>query len=271
MIVRRHFQNGALAPRGRYRKNIASPQARNLIGWWPGRMRGQQLEDLSGFDSHGDLSGGSSSVIGDSFSVSAVDFPGNSNNRVVFPNDARWYPAGGTVCAWANADTLGQNNFGRIVYNRNGTDAAGVELLLWNTSQCAGSVDAGSASTDLQGGSVTLGETFHSGVSWGDGAVRLWQNGVQVASGTDRALSLPSTPGVLQLGIRASDNLREFDGRIWDVRFYDRPVGAAMMRQIYAPGTRWDLYREPVRRNYFVPGAAAGGSVAPRLTLMGVG
>lgn len=113
-----------------------------------------------------------------------------------------------------------------------------------------------SETADILAGNTTLSADvwYHGAVTYGDGTVTLYLNGLPDGSGSSSQTF--SSAGQLGIG-RGSD--QALIGSICDVRLYNRALGPGEIWQMYAPETRWELYRLPGRMLY----AAAAGAGNP--------
>lgn len=90
----------------------------------------------------------------------------------------------------------------------------------------------------VSGVTATVGEVYHLLVTYRAGTLTLYVNGFNRGSDTDGAYS-EGALGVLQI----SQASNYFQGRIGEVRVYDRELSAAEAWQLYDPATRWALYQ----------------------------
>jgi len=74
---------------------------------------------------------------------------------------------------------------------------------------------------------------------------------------------------IARIGYDGADNAANC--QMADIRIYDRPLSAAEVWQLWAPQTRWELYRPAKRRTWILPAGAAGGALPARRALLGVG
>jgi hypothetical protein len=127
----------------------------------------------------------------------------------------------------------------------------------------------GSSHTTQTVGSYSTDTLYHIALAWDD-ISDTWQfyaNGKQIGSG--------SFSGPLDLGTsdayigRVSWGLW-FQGKIYDVRVYNRRLIAPEIRAIYNPATRWDLCEPLLYPVVSAPAAAAGNLIGGKLVGGGI-
>ncbi|MDP2704970.1 MAG: LamG domain-containing protein [bacterium] len=145
-----------------------------------------------------------------------------------------------TVMAWIAPDDLGDSSAGNIV-NKYGCGADGWRLALDTTSRFAfsyqwtGGVGRWRTTSDV----LSFGATFqHVAVTYNSGSSSnnpsLYYNGASVAvSETNTPASSPDNDSANNLHIGISCGTNEFDGRIDEIRVYNRILSAAEIKAIY--------------------------------------
>jgi hypothetical protein len=148
------------------------------------------------------------------------------NDSVTIPDSPALTPTGGmTVSAWVNPDAL---NAWRPIVSKERSPIPTYGLYAsasGGSSQPTARVFTNGDLTTNGTASFALNAWTHEAMTWNGTTLRLFVNGVQVASRTVSGALAPST-GPLRLG---GDSVRGewFSGRIDEVRVYGRPLTAA--------------------------------------------
>lgn len=225
--------------------NKDSPQAQDLIRWWPCRDNTQALRDLC----RGDHLAGS----GTTRTMRVTDRGRINDVGVAAPYFTAASPfksgdglnAGGTICAWKNnyyLDTGTQTLFSSLDW---ATFLDGIQLYC--RSNIHSTLVVGSASTYQALDSVLTGTTnvtSHVAGTWGDGYLRVYKDGkvdVQVA----QTVIPVTTVRAHRVAENAAGSSRPFAGSFDDIRIYCRPLTPQEMFRVYDPETRFDLYWKP--------------------------
>jgi hypothetical protein len=233
---------------------------RGLLAWWlalPNWNRGYEWRDICG-RYHGAFTNMDASsdwlTTYRTGGLGAVDFDG-TNDRV---STTLGFSTPFSATAWIYPRTFGGSSKGRVFdagqviwFLDNSGDAGAINTILL----VANAVNTGSITTSNV---ITTNTWQHVGVSYDPvaGIAQHYVNGVNIGSNT-------ATPGTaatnLQIGGRTSDNARNFDGMIDDVRVFDYLMTAEVFQQIYADSLAG--YPRTLNR-IFIPigkGAAGGG------------
>jgi hypothetical protein len=235
------------------RPNPASPQAANLIAWWPMAAPFPRL-----------------------FDAAQQRYP-----SALEPLDWVPTPLGG----WAvRFDGTKYWNWGDQAAFNFGNNPFAISCWAWFTGSTVSFLVSKRASGDVGydlvygvGGAGTLqaivqhdvtpistGDTtglndgnYHHVVFGYDGAlVRLIVDGGKVSIGAATAGGSVNNTQSFQFGARGGANL--WTGRMFDVRVYLQGPTTAFASQMYQPATRWQLYQTPSRRLWLdAPAAAA--------------
>ncbi|MDJ0709612.1 MAG: DNRLRE domain-containing protein [Woeseiaceae bacterium] len=152
--------------------------------------------------------------------------------------------SGLTMTAWFNATTLSDD--GRLISKATGTNASDA---IWQLSLVSAGaqyrirmrISASGATTTMADSSVDLepGRWYLAAATYDNagGQMKLYLDGVEVASGSHSAGGTLDTDSAVPVWIGANGTLaRFFHGRIDDVRVYDRPLSAAEISDLFAMG-----------------------------------
>lgn len=267
-----HFNQavGNKAPRGPVALNRASPQALGLAAAW--RLftgPGLGLRDFSGHGAHLTLGTGSQTpswAVRGGLDGYALDFDGGDEAHVAGGDVPALDIVGDkiTLCAWIKPDTQGTSGGSRVISKR--TDAGGSDVYalfpldgttpsndgFWFRLTCGG----GTTSL-IHNVLVTAGVWQHWCGTYDGATMRLYRNGVQVAS-TAKTGNIDASARAVHLGHREGE-ARYFDGGMADVRVYNRALSAREVFALYDPASRWGLYRETQVPRVWP--AAVGGAV----------
>lgn len=246
-------------PHGPVRLNRSSPQARGLVGWWPGYVDAGQriISDYSGYAHHAAWSGTSVGSISSEFGVVVPSMAGTSDNPV---GDAEIPQLQGASNAslsiwWRRPAT---NEYSGIGYGED--SASRFHLAAWDTSAVYATVNGAFSN-------ATLNDTeWHHGVITFDGTQATANNRVVLyIDGEVPSRGSASYPTAL--GSKSGNRIRLGypvgvtigDGAWFDARAYDRTLsGAEVVEQYYH--ARWDLWDAPRKSvRYFIPSVEAGG------------
>ena len=147
-----------------------------------------------------------------------------------------------TISAWIYPRSYGVNSLGRIVDKNNGT--VGYTLFTDNSNVSKGisfainSTNTGTETLSVAN-SIVLNRWQHVIVTFnGNRLASIYINGMFVGSSTLNAF--PTTSSAINFGIgsRTFDNLRNFDGKIDDVRIYNRPLSATEVKSLHKLGSQ---------------------------------
>ena len=146
-----------------------------------------------------------------------------------------------SIVAWIYLNSYGDNNFGRILDN---LDTSGADVgWSWYVNNNGGintmslNIADGVVETETGNtGTLSTGSWIHVGVVFDDTAntVDWYVNGV--AGATDTAGKTPSASGINPTIGDRNDNLRQFDGRLDEVAFFDRTISEAEVNDIMNNG-----------------------------------
>ena len=242
--------------------NRASPQAVGLVGWWPVlASRGSSVLYSLARPYNGTLQSTTLTWETDSQMGMRLNFP---RADAAYISTAFPAPTTGpfTLAGWirtANAGSyraiLGCSANGGIEWRLNPSEQ--LELLQESVALVATS-----------GGTVTTAAWAHVALTWASGgAYVFYVNGQAAGSGTN---NVTYSAGTFDIGRHGTLSGEGYGGQIADLRVYERSLSDAEIWQMYAPQTRWDLYR--VTPSVVAPPIAAPVvSGAIRMPLLGVG
>ena len=152
------------------------------------------------------------------------------------------FPTSGdfTFATWAYFDTLGGADM--MLVGHNGSSTIG-ELALYITATLSSAVWFNAVSTDniIIANNVTLATWIHYAVTRDNGVLRLFYNGIQIGTGIgDVTLNFGACE--LLIGTEADTGCagtlgNYFDGRLDDIRRYDRALSSTDMLALFAMGS----------------------------------
>lgn len=237
--------------------NRASPQATGLVAWWPtlGNIGSAALYDKSLRNNNGvlqNLATWASPYATQPNLGIAIDYPANTGDRyVALPGNILSGDVY-SVCAWFVTDEINVYRAIFSIYTAN-NDACEVFIDTVN-ARLFGAQFSNRIFT--ANNSIATGVLYHVVLASDGVNTRFYLNGF--ASGTTGLISFStfSTAGTIGARTGGAGDL-EFNGRIGDVRVYNRTLSAAEAFAFWAPSTRWDLYK-PIPRAFFMSQLAVG-------------
>jgi len=209
---------------------------------------------------------------------SSIDFQ-NSDDSLTCgtATDILMYNSAGSTTAWIYMDSLGPSNLGRIISKQNGSNVG----LSFAVNTCGGSgqtlffsVSGSTGLSKIASALMNLNQWHHVAYTW-DGTtnssgVKLYIDGVEASSycsSANGASLTDNSAGTIRIGNRGALD-RGFDGRISEVKTYNRELSATEILQSYhklkrkldhAPKAYWDL-------NELAHGETADGKTFPDYT-----
>ncbi len=237
--------------------NIWSPQARGLFFWWPtiGLAGGPTITDKIGTN-NGTLNSGAlwSNISG----IPAIDLDGSSTADIALGQtvSALSSSSPGTVSIWFNPDVF----LTRALLG----GSAAENYFFWKFVSGPPFIFRVANPTDRIDYVIPepIVGAWHLVTVTRDGTnQRLFWNGIESTSGV---LTTDDTTNIDFIG-RYSGTGEDFNGRVRDIRIYNRALSAADAYQLYAPSTRWDLYHPPSRAFFLHTAAVAGGTILPQM------
>ena len=234
--------------------NLQSPQARGLGGWWPTlRWNGDQvLYDLSGYRGHGDIVNDTADIdyVRHEKLGTGLDFLNTNRqaNGARVQTPATGVMSQGTLCAWVQPDIMPT---GAVQLVSNADSANRLYMAMQETQF---EIRLGSSSGGLRG-SITAGQLTHVLITWRGGTGYLYQDGVQAGASYSYTGVVGTTSGYLYFGSYAASG-GAYDGKMWDVRKYNRMLSDAEVFAIYSK--YWELYQPlvPFQIGYIAAGGA---------------
>lgn len=199
--------------------NETTPEQNDLQAHWTlDEGSGSTAGDISGNGNDGTLEGGPTwtpnGLIG-----GALDFDGTNDRVEVTTIPQAWSAI--TVAAWVKNDTGADSTTNDIASRWNFPSSRSWVLTHHRNNQYFWEVHGKGA---ISGGSVSTEWTHVAGTyDQFTGTMRLYVNGTQVATQTGLSGSLPTTTSDVFIGGQ-QDGRNYFDGRIDDVRLYDRAL-----------------------------------------------
>lgn len=222
--------------------NQVGPQASNLAVWYTALPS----------DPIGTLAGGAVSFTDSTDKLVGVDIPGSVGDHVNLGDlSAVDFGSGNfSIVLWIKLDVL---NSGRHIFVGKDTDTGRQFALEYDAN--ADNTDVFRIAYYVSGASVFLDTSanfmpdtnLHHVVAQRNGSTfEIYRDAVLIASGTTGGThgTMDATATPLWLGERGYPSFTEpINGKIFDVRFYSTALSAALIQELYAPATRWSLYK----------------------------
>jgi hypothetical protein len=228
--------------------NRASPQAKGLVGWWPGNAfpGGKVLRDLSGHRNDCAFPGGTSDPVWVTSERGLVlDFDGTDD----YVETTMVLPADFSVGAWFKRKVIAPDSV--IVYR-------GIDLLDGETFMISmnvgGNIRAGVRSAAPAWfltafyGPYNDDEFHHVMATYDDSKkeIKLYIDGI-LKETKNFVGAVNDDNSTFRIG-RRNPTSSPFTGLIDDTRFYNRPCSATETWQMFDHSTRWELCRPLIRR-----------------------
>jgi hypothetical protein len=231
-------------PIGPFTRNTNSIQSAGLVAWWPPlRFPGINygIPDMAG--SSNALQQGALGWVYDPDIGWAPDYVANTANFLLAGAGSALNPTTAmTISAWINPDNVANE---QILVDRDTSGGRSYSLRIKGTKLYL--LVGTTSSLNSVGPALSIGVPYLLMVS-GD-ATQGWigyVNGVYAGAGAWTAPAATASINRIGRGGYAYFEL-PFNGRIGDVRIYNRALSAAEVWQLYDPITRWELY-QPARR-----------------------
>lgn len=248
--------------------NLASPQARTLLGWWPtvGMGGGNTIFNRASRAYNMALAGTYTNPYPAAVVGNAVKYNGSSGYAATTgPN-----PAAFTLTCWANFTSLSSNNC--PVGNFGSGSDKGFWLNVTNTGVFYLWISTdGSAQSSIDSGATTLstGTWYHLAATYNAGACAIYINGRQIATGSiGSAYHATTTANAFAIGRLGALSSDYANAAIADVRLYGSALSAYEIQAMYLPQTRWELYAPLIPISYYAAPSATiidpGTSSTPR-------
>jgi len=217
-----------------------SALTQDLVAWY--RFEDGDARDYTAGDStFGDSENYSGTVNGASYlsNGGVTDFESGANSGAFDFDGSSDYITTGynkdkddfTYCAWVNADSVSGTN--DIIDSLDNTSAYWARIE-FDSGEVSFVTDVNSNRVDLKGSNVSTGEWYHvAGVRSSNGDMELYLDGSLDATDSNNSDTIPHTNNE-RIGGRADDgSLENFNGRIDDVRIYNRALTASEISDIY--------------------------------------
>jgi hypothetical protein len=246
--------------------NPASPQAQGLLGWWPElAMRGTRTyQDRISYN-HGSPNDVQITLDLDAERGWAWRFPYINNTYVEVPriNASLDIGAGSyTVSLWVYLESgiLATSSYVCVATMRDSANYTGWILALYPQTDAThpnkllfgvAATHAGPYPTALANATFPTARWVHVAgvVDRKSQIVKLYLDGVpQTTTASIAALGAINGTKPIRLGYESG--LAAFKGRQSDLRIYGRALSDQEIYQLYAPETRWDLYRSQLHRKF---------------------
>jgi len=268
-----HVPRGVQRPRWPFSLNRDSPQADGLIAWWPGWAgAGTTLHSYGGLRGSGTALAADGTFNGtiawnvdpDGLMGNVVEFPGGvGGDRVDIPFFLNPNDGPASICVWGYLRSMPGNNDQNIIFQQEG--AGGVKWLGVRNDATKNSVTTAiggilfEANTDI---TARTNEWIHYSCTWssgGSGTMNIYLDGENDGSATRDPQSETSgyRYGAHKVPGMGPGEGESWDGFLCDLRIYNVEVPASVVRAMWSPSSRWDMYYELNRIYYSFPPAAA--------------
>jgi len=238
--------------------NWESPQAAGLAGWWPTLLSAgaSRLRDVSGRGRH--LAGYNSPAW---TSTSLGQVPAFNNSRYFEADISLSGLLEITMSVWLYQPGT-RANFDVMMSNGNwstclqwATDAVAPYGVRWKVDTSGGvqNLDAANA---VPSSAWTLLSATYDGVT-----SRLYVNGEEINSATYSSSFDNGNTGITLGAMYGGGNALN-TAYMAEPRLYNRALPATVIRSMYAPETRWELYAWPRRRVWYAAGTGGQTLVA---------
>lgn len=250
IITSRTRRQHGRKPSWPYSINRGSPQAQGLAYWWPGDPAGGKtlFELVRGSD--GTLTNGPAWVPGPEGGM-VIDGDA-TDDYIVFPQTGFANPS--SVFWWFRPDDTSAGDRRAV-----GVAAGSVGGFIRQNGTVLQALDTGGGTWTTIVSGIEVGWQHVGAVYLGSGSCTGYRNGNpgSTAGSTTPTIwqSQPWTYGAAYLGAYGS----YFGACIHDLRIYRTEVPASTIAAMYDPATRWDLYYQPGRRAFSLPGVTPGG------------
>ena len=238
--------DGNHAPKWPFTLNRDSPQARGLVGWWPLTEGGGPTQrDLSGFGRNTSFKAGTETWEKTSLGSSAVLFD-DASSEYLQTDKAVVTARPFTMSCWVNSNDDSILQMAMTISDISSTTNFAWLALAGATAgdpvDCAMKDGSGIVGTVTSTG-YTVGKWHHIVGTFGDEIAAYIDGG----SKTTTSVKTPTNIDRLSIGRvhRAGTAPAYFSGSIFDARIYNRVLSDQEVFDLFAPPTRWDLYKPP--------------------------
>jgi len=199
-----------------------------MVSWWPGDRDTIDIQDSN----NGTLQNGvafASGMVDQAFS-----FDASLNAGVLIPSSPALNPTEAvTIDAWVKPFSF-PNAFAEVVRkDQENSSVPQYELAVTNTGQAH--CDIGGFGNPVAG-SVPLNQWSHLACTYDRQAVRLYVNGIEVASFA-ATQAIPTATTNLAIGKEDGSTVRNFDGLIDEVEIFNRALTASEIQAIVNAGS----------------------------------
>ena len=215
-----------------------------LNGYWPLNEESGEALDHSGSENHGTLNGGVTQgvtgLLGDtSYSFSGDGGEVDSESALISGQSSL------TASAWINAESITSSSNSehyesnnQIVSNIEGWDNDTWAMALDSSNEVFFYIDEGGNEINFRSssGPVTTNEWIHiTCVYQASRFMKIYVNGTKVAENSVSTGTLGNTTNSLKISLDGSNS---FNGKISEVRIYDRPLTKSEIQYLYSVGER---------------------------------
>jgi YVTN family beta-propeller protein len=208
------------------------------VAWW----KGENNADDSIGDNNGTLQGEAAYSTGQT--GQAFSFSSATHDGVTVPSGAALNPTEAiTMSAWIKP-TATSNDWPYIIGKRSAPFGAiqySITISNRNTFTC----DITGAGVNAEGGTVPLNQWSHVACTYDRNTLRLYVNGVEVASAAGSATMVTGNEP-LTIGKLDGSDIRYFDGQIDEVKIYSRSLSAAEVANDYGLVSWWKGENNPL-------------------------
>jgi hypothetical protein len=214
---------------------------RGLIGWWP--FDDGTPSDFSSFRNHGQLGSGLprpiEGIVADDFARRGAYLFDGTTNGINVPGFS--YVGSTLSIEWWSMPTVSMSGIGPRYLTNSHTDSdnAGFQIQNWPFGGGVQFAVGNGTTYDyiLVGVDPPVGSWMHYVCTFNAGKFTVYQNGVSVGTSTSSTVTTMSAgTSILSIGWSAAFSGAVFQGRMDDVRFYNRELSASDVLQRYQRG-----------------------------------
>ena len=269
-LNRTYNTDGLQAPRGNFSFNKGSPQAQNLISWYPLQegagavVRDLVRNDEATFLNSPTWNDGSQSLGSPyrQFGNNTVFFDNDDNDAIDFRTNFFGYGIRqhGTISVWAMWTGV---EAGSPQYFSDWLLSKGLECRISTATFAIVAFVYPNNHRITTANNVIAAKTWHLIHLVLDGAnMHVYVDGLSVGTQT-LGEDLGNSGTIARLGQRGTSSSSAFDGYGFDFRIRKVALTPAQVYQEWGPETRWDLYWQPSTKLYYFPVVAATGTSFP--------
>lgn len=257
---------------GPFARNANTPQARELIAWWPGLLAGSRsLLDMShtrAYDATHSLiaDNGGDWIPGRRAGESGLVI--NDSCGYLCPtSEPVWNFASYTLSAWVRSDDFGSSR--RRVICRQGSGAGPYWIMALNANVLEFGDSVASILT-TKGSALNDNAWHHIAVVRVSGDACYWYvDGAQIGTQAASSTTAHSDTSQIDIGKYSPSNTEHLHGAVLDIRVYNRALTALEIWELWNPATRYELYQPYREMSGFASALAAASTARSQIIICG--